>query len=67
MANLFYNLFGFLPSPFIYGAIYDAGAGGNGRWAMGLLMVMPVFCVTLLASAKYLIVRDNVLNYNKHK
>ena len=31
MANLFYNIFGFLPAPVVYGAIYDAGEGGNGR------------------------------------
>lgn len=65
MANLFYNLFGFLPSPFIYGAIYDAGSGGNGRLAMGVLMIMPVFCCILLASAKYIITKYDILNYTK--
>ena len=29
LANLCYNLFGYLPAPFIYGMIYDAGDGGN--------------------------------------
>jgi hypothetical protein len=66
MANLIYNLFGFLPAPYVYGAIYDAGEGGNGRIAMGTLMVMPIFCTIFLVSAKYIIVKDNILNYSEH-
>ena len=31
LANLSYNLLGYLPAPFVYGAIYDAGEGGNSR------------------------------------
>ena len=31
MANLSYNLLGYLPAPFVYGAIYDSGDGGNSR------------------------------------
>ena len=65
MANLFYNLFGFLPSPAVYGAIYDSGEGGNGREAMAVLMIMPLFCTILLAAARYIIIRDNVLKYTK--
>jgi len=30
LANLSYNMFGTLPAPFIYGAIYDFGDGGHG-------------------------------------
>jgi len=33
LANMWYNLFGFLPAPYIYGAIADMGGivGGNKR------------------------------------
>lgn len=29
LANLWYNLFGLLPAPYVYGAIYDSGEGEN--------------------------------------
>lgn len=64
MANLLYNLLGFLPSPFVYGAIYDAGDGGNGRYAMALLMITPVPCAILLALAQYFIKKNSVFGYN---
>ena len=31
IANLSYNMLGFLPAPFVYGAIYDFGEGKNAR------------------------------------
>mmetsp|Transcript_23060 Transcript_23060/g.35688 ORF Transcript_23060/g.35688 Transcript_23060/m.35688 type:complete len:141 (-) Transcript_23060:160-582(-) len=31
LANLSYNMLGFLPAPFVYGAIYDFGIGGHAR------------------------------------
>lgn len=44
LANLAYNIFGFLPSPFVYGAIADIGpvVGGNKRMAMQINLLVPV-------------------------
>lgn len=38
ISNTCYNIFGFLPSPYIYGAIADMGGvvGGNKRNAMAI-------------------------------
>lgn len=60
-----YNLLGYLPAPFVYGAIYDSGDGGNSRQAMATLMFSPVISAGSLCAAVYLITRDNVLHYNE--
>jgi hypothetical protein len=62
---LSYNLLGYLPAPFIYGAIYDSGDGKNGRLAMACLMFTPLLSVITLLTATYLIKRDDVLGYKK--
>ena len=67
LANLSYNLLGYLPSPFVYGAIYDSGDGNNSRLAMGVLMYSPIISVVTLLSAGYLIDRDNVLHYKEQE
>jgi MFS family permease len=67
LANLSYNLLGYLPAPFVYGAIYDSGDGGNSRQAMATLMFSPIISVTALLGAVYLITRDNVLKYKEQK
>ena len=67
LANFSYNLLGYLPSPFIYGAIYDSGDGNNARLAMGVLMFSPIFTLISLFSATYLIKRDDFLGYKKEK
>ena len=51
IANTSFNLFGFLPSPYIYGLISDAGevVGGNKRNAMKLNMTLPaVFAILIV-------------------
>lgn len=65
LANLSYNLLGYLPAPFVYGAIYDAGEGGNSRYAMSSLMFSPIISVVSLIASVYLITRDNVLHYKE--
>ena len=58
VANTSYNVFGFLPSPYVYGLISDAGdvIGGNKRAAMKVNMTLPaVFAVLVVYEA--LIVR----------
>jgi MFS family permease len=32
IANLVYNLLGYLPAPFIYGIVYESTGGGESRW-----------------------------------
>lgn len=54
IANTSYNLFGFLPSPYVYGLISDAGdkIGGNKRAAMKVNMTLPaVFAVLIVYEA----------------
>jgi MFS transporter, Spinster family, sphingosine-1-phosphate transporter len=65
IANVSYNLLGFLPSPFIYGAVHDAGEGGNARLALGMLMFMTVPCVVIIFTVGHIIKRDNILGYRK--
>ena len=52
VANVCYNLLGFLPAPFIYGFIADTDNGNNKRLAMKLLMFMPIACVIFLGMAR---------------
>lgn len=63
IANLIYNLVGYLPAPTVYGLIYDAGKGGNAREAMATLMFIPILCVVLFAMASVLIVKNDILGY----
>ena len=63
IANLSYNLFGFLPAPTIYGLIYDSGKGGNSREAMACLMFSSIISVVFAVIGGYIIVRDDILNY----
>lgn len=50
IANTSFNAFGFLPSPYIYGLISDAGevVGGNKRNAMKLNMTLPAVFALLM-------------------
>jgi len=63
IANLSYNLLGYLPAPSVYGLIYDSGKGGNSREAMATLMFSSVFSVLFLYIGASIIIRDDVLNY----
>jgi hypothetical protein len=67
VANISYNLLGFLPSPFIYGAIYDSGDGGNAREALGMLMFMTIPFVIMAFYVYHIIKRDNILGYGYNK
>ena len=48
VANLCYNLFGFLPAPQLYGMISTWTGGDTSRWPMGFLMYSTIFTITLL-------------------
>ena len=51
IANICYNVFGFLPSPYVYGAIADSGpvVGGNKRQAMSVNLCAPILCGAAVA------------------
>ena len=57
IANLIYNLIGYLPAPMIYGLIYDSGEGGNARGAMATLMFTPVLSIAFFGLASFIIIR----------
>ena len=65
LANLFYNLGGYLPAPYVYGAIYELGEGNNSRMAMCTLMFSPIMSVVALFLASYFIVKQDILGYKK--
>ena len=61
VANFCYNVFGYLPAPFIYGLIYDMGEGQNARIAMGFIMFTPFVAVPLCWLSCYFIVKNDLL------
>lgn len=65
IANLSYNLLGYLPAPSIYGLIYDSGGGGNARAAMATLMFTPIISLLCMIAAAYILIRDDVLQYKQ--
>ena len=67
LANLCYNLLGYLPAPYIYGAIYELGEGKNSFEAMSTLMFSPIISVTTLFLATYFIVKLDLLGYKEQK
>ena len=50
-AQTFANLFGYLPSPFLYGMIIKYSGGPKSRWGMGLLMYWSFWGLIGLALA----------------
>lgn len=50
VANASYNLFGYLPSPYVFGLISDTGGklGGNKKLAMKANMSIPILCFFLV-------------------
>ena len=65
LANLSYNLLGYLPAPTVYGLIYDAGKGGNATEAMATLMLTTFVVLFFHLGACYLIIRDDILHYKE--
>ena len=53
ISQLFYNLIGYLPAPFIYGLICKYTGGSKSRWGLGALSVWGVLGVICLFFAKY--------------
>lgn len=53
MANIFYELFGFAPAPYIWGAIQTATGGKKSRW--GLISTLCFSALPLIFTAIALI------------
>ena len=54
LANLSYNLLGYLPAPFVYGVMSDIGGDGQSyKAAMIFLMLVPLSTVTFLLAATW--------------
>jgi hypothetical protein len=54
IANLCYNLFGFLPAPGFYGLVSSLTGGSTSRWSMGMLMFSTVLTIGMLCWGIYL-------------
>ena len=54
LANLSYNLFGYFPSPLLYGFVCSMTGGRTSRWGMFGLMVMSILVpVTLILASLF--------------
>lgn len=51
LANLSYNLFGYLPSPFVYGFVCTLTGGNQSHYGMALLMFMTIPACTCMVFA----------------
>ena len=58
IANIWYNLLGFLPAPYAYGMIADSGGKDNKKLAMRLLMYAPVLCNLFLTVSAIFLLKD---------
>ena len=63
LANLSYNILGYLAGTFVYGFIYDAGGKGVGKAAIVVLMFIPIVSIIFMFSASYFIFKENVLGF----
>ena len=63
IANISYNLLGFLPAPGVYGFVYDYGLGGNATEAMATLMFTPIISMVCIAIAAILIFKNDTFGY----
>lgn len=67
IAYLAFNVFGYLPSPFIYGAITDSGEGGNDRIALAALMYTAFIPVVAFTVSTYFIFKEDIMGWNKQE
>jgi len=65
LAFLSYNFLGLLPSKFIYGYVYDSGAGHNSALGMATIMLSPIVPVLAYYLVGYLIIHNDVLGYEE--
>lgn len=67
IANVSYNLLGFLPAPSIYGFVYDYGDGNNAFAAMATLMFTPALSFVCITLAACFLIKTDALGYKKAK
>lgn len=48
IANLCYNLLGYLPAPSVYGMISSVTGGSKSRWSMGCLLYSTIISISFL-------------------
>ena len=66
ITQLFYNLIGYLPSPFIYGLVCKYTGGSESRWGLGVLILWGIFGVcSLFFARKYDFSFYETENYNE--
>ena len=51
LANLVYNLIGYLPAPVVYGLVQDLTGGAKSRYGIGVLMYSTIFSSAFLFAA----------------
>ena len=66
ITQLFYNLIGYLPSPFVYGLVCKYTGGSQSRWGLGVLILWGFFgVVSLFTARKYDFNHYEIENYNE--
>ena len=66
VTQLFYNLIGYLPSPFIYGFVCKYTGGSKSRWGLTVLVLWGMLGVLFLYFAKkYDFIFYEIENYNE--
>jgi len=64
LANLAYNILGYLPAPFLYGFICSVTGGEQSRYGMGMLMYSTFFaCVFLFVALIYQLKKRQVQQF----
>jgi predicted MFS family arabinose efflux permease len=53
ITHLCYNLFGYLPAPFLYGLVQKYTGGHESRWGLAFILIWSYFGVFFLYVAKY--------------
>ena len=68
ITQLFYNLIGYLPSPFIYGLVCKYTGGSKSRWGLGVLVFWGIIGVfALYLAKKYDFDFYDIENYNDNE
>ena len=66
ITQLFYNLIGYLPSPFIYGLVCKYTGGSKSRWGLAILVLWGIFgVISLYFAKKYDFDYFEIVNYNE--
>ena len=60
ITQLFYNLIGFLPSPFIYGLVSSYTGGEDSKWGLSVIILWSFFGFVSVVFAKKIIVNNEI-------